>query len=280
MLASAGLDPAELQQQWLDDYSQLTLPLAQLVAKVHRTRVSKAVGTLRVQPADLMARINFLAYEVCLTVNDLKHMLQRHLKFVSFHLESARDLLSWLQAQQVSNKQLQLASRAYPTFWSVDVARLQRSKQHLQQQLSITDSQWAEGLALQPWALTATTEVVDGVVAWLEAEPLGFGRTELAQLWQSSPQLFATPAATQRRNLQGLLDRCPLDKQQLRAFMRGSCALLTNGYETVLAKLDSLLGELPGLAPGLPKLLVNGGSLLGLSWESNFRQAGVLPELR
>ena len=118
------------------------------------------------------------------------------------------------------------------------------------------------------------------MVAWLEAKPLEFSRTELAQLWQSSPYLFATPAATLQRNLQGLLDRCPLDKQQLRAFMRGSCALLTNGYETVVDKLDSLVAELPGVEPGLAKLLVYSSSLLCLSWESNFKQAGVPPDLR
>ena len=39
-------------------------------------------------------------------------------------------------------------------------------------------------------------------------------------------------------------------------------------YEAVLAKLDSLLAELPGLAPGLAKVLALGGSLLCLSWES------------
>ncbi|GAB4813219.1 hypothetical protein N2152v2_000265 [Parachlorella kessleri] len=147
ILASVGLDPAELQQQRAEDYSRLTLPLAQVLAEVHAARVAKAVGTLKVQPAVLMARICFLAYE-------------------------------------------------------------------------------------------------------------------------SSPALFAIPVTTLQRNLQGLLSRCPMNEQQLRAFVRGQYTLLWLDYECVLSKLDSLLAELPGLKQGVAKLLVYGGSLLSLSWES------------
>ena len=115
-LARASLDSTELQQQRPEEYSRLTLPLAQVLAEVHTARGARAVSTLTLQPADLLARINFLAYEVGLTVNGLNHVLQRQLKFVLFHLESARDLLHWLRAQHVSIQQLQLASRGLPNF--------------------------------------------------------------------------------------------------------------------------------------------------------------------
>ena len=268
ILAGAGLDPAELQQQRPNDYSRLTLLLAQVLAQVHTARVARAVGTLHLHPAELMTRICFLAFEVGLAAGDLERIVQRHLDSLRFDIESARGLLSWLQGQQVSTRQLRLASRSFPGIWSVDVKKIQRSKQHLQQRLAVKDSQWAEAFAANPLAARAGPEVVDGVVAWLEAEPLGFSRPEVAQLWRSSPLVFAIPVATLQRNLQGLLSRCPMDKLQLRTFMRGSCCVFTQDFDTVVAKLDSLLAELPGLAPRLANLIMFSGSLLALSRES------------
>ena len=202
VLASAGLDPIELQQQRPEEYSRLTLPLAQVLAQLHTTRVAKAVGTLTVQPAEMMARICFLAYEVGLSPGDLRQIVQRYSDSLRFDLESGRGLLAWLRLQGVSTSQLRLASRCFPKIWSADVSRLQRNKQHLHQQLAVTDSQWAEAFAAQPQAAWAAPEVVDGVVAWLEAEPLGFSRPEVAQQWRSAPLLFAIPVATLQRNLQ------------------------------------------------------------------------------
>ncbi|GAB4813218.1 hypothetical protein N2152v2_000264 [Parachlorella kessleri] len=268
ILANAGLDPAELQQQRPEDYARLTVPLAQVLAEVHAARIAKAVGKLMVQPAELMGRICFLAYQVGLTAGDLRLTLQRYPGYLAFDVEAAKRLLGWLQLQQVSTSELRLASLAGPSFWSVDVIRMQRGKQHLQQKLSVTDRQWAQALATEPRAAWAAPEVVDDVIAWLTAAPLGFSMAEVAQLWQSSPVLFASPGAMLQRNLQGLLSRCPMDTQQLRSFMRGRCKLLLQDFEGLLEKLDSLLAELPGLEQGLTKLLVHGGSLLFLSWES------------
>ena len=267
VLASADLDPEELQQRRPDDYSRLTLPLAQVLAEVHVARVARAVGTLKLQPAELMARVCFLAQEVELTPGDLRHMLQCSLTFVLFDLESARDLLIWLQAQKVSRRQLQQASRGYPKLWAMSVERMKRSKQHLQKQLPVTDRQWADVLGSQARGASPAPEVFDDVVAWLESEPLEFSKKDIVQLWRSSPQVLTTPVATLQRSLRELLSRCPLSHQQLRQILLHQGRWLLHDHEGLMAKLDSLIAELPSLEPGLGRLLALSGGALALDSE-------------
>ncbi|GAB4822695.1 hypothetical protein N2152v2_009741 [Parachlorella kessleri] len=266
ILANAGLNPAELQREDPTAYSLLTLPLARVLAKVHTDRLTTKAWLL-LHPAQLMARICFLACDVGLTADYILAKYGQNTDSLHFNLDGAWQLLAWLQAQQVSNSQLQIASMSNPQLWSVDLGAAQRSKQHVQQRLGVTDVQWVEAFLLQTKVLAARPEVLDGVAAWLEAEPLGFSRAEVAQLWRSNPQLFSSPAATLEHNLQRLLSRCPLSDQQLRSFMRGPCSLLVQSNEVLLAKLDSLLAELPDLEARLDRLLVLGGSALNLDTE-------------
>ncbi|GAB4822693.1 hypothetical protein N2152v2_009739 [Parachlorella kessleri] len=275
ILAGAGLDPAELQRGNPTAYSLLTVPLARVLAEVHTHRLTTKACVV-VQPAQLMARICFLAHDVGLMADHIRARYGRHTDALRFDLDGAQHLLAWLQLQQVSNSQLQIASLSCPHLWSLGVDAAQRSKQHVQQRLGVTDTQWAKAFCLQLGRFVTRPEVVDGAIAWLEAEPLGFSTAEVAQLWQSNPQLFATPAATLQHNLQSLLSRCPLSKQQLRSFMHGHCSLLFQTHEVLLAKLDSLLAELPGLEARLDRVLVLGGTALNLESEVLLRKTSCL----
>ncbi|GAB4822697.1 hypothetical protein N2152v2_009743 [Parachlorella kessleri] len=271
ILAGAGLDPAELQRHHPLAYTLLTVPLARVLAEVHADRLARAAAeerSLRLDPAQLMARICFLAYDVGLTADHIRARYRQYTRSLYFDLDGAQQLLAWLRSQQVTNNQLQIATLSNHQLWSFDVGSAQRCKQHVQECLGLTDTQWAEALTSQRGGLAGRPEVVDGVIAWLEAEPLGFSRAEVAQLWRSNPQLFGTPAATLHNNLQRLLSRCPLSKQQLRSFMRGNSNLLWLDCAGLLAKLDSLVAELPGLEARLDRLLVLGGSVLSLETEA------------
>ncbi|GAB4822696.1 hypothetical protein N2152v2_009742 [Parachlorella kessleri] len=275
ILASAGLDPAELQRENPTAYSLLTVPLSQVLAEVHAHRLTTK-ARLVLQPAQLMARICFVGYDVGLTAEHIRSTYQRSADSLHFDLDGAQQLLAWLRLQNVSSSRLQLASMSNSQLWSVDVGTAQRSKEHIQQRLGVTDEQWAEGFVLQTKGFAARPEVLDGVIAWLQAEPLGISRAEVAQLWRSNPQLFAYPAATLQHNLQSLLSRCPLSQQQLRASVRGPCQSLLCDPEGVLAKLDSLVAELPGLEARLDRLLVFGGATLNLETEVYLGKASCL----
>ena len=61
VLASAALNPAELERQQPIAYSQLTPALAQVLAEVHVARVARAKASIRMHAAELMARTCFLA---------------------------------------------------------------------------------------------------------------------------------------------------------------------------------------------------------------------------
>ena len=263
ILASAGLDPAQLHRENPAAYSLLTVPLARVLAEVHLDRVTTK-AYLRLHPAQLMARICFLAYDVELTAEQIRARYRQNANSLHFDLEGAQQLLAWLKSQHISSRQLQVASMSGHQLWATDVGAAQRSKQHVQQRLGVTDMQWAEAFTTQPCAFAVRQETLDGVIAWLEAEPLAFSKAEVRQLWQSNSLLFAASAATLQHNLHRLLSRCPLSKQQLRSFMRGNCTLLWNDPEGLLAKLDCLVAELPDLEAGLDRLLVHGGTALSL----------------
>ncbi|GAB4822694.1 hypothetical protein N2152v2_009740 [Parachlorella kessleri] len=71
ILAGAGLDPAELQRENPTMYSLLTVPLARVLAKVHTDRLTTKAWLL-LHPAQLMARICFLAYDVGLKAEHIR----------------------------------------------------------------------------------------------------------------------------------------------------------------------------------------------------------------
>ncbi|GAB4813232.1 hypothetical protein N2152v2_000278 [Parachlorella kessleri] len=110
VLASAGLDPAELQRQAPTSYSQLSTALARVLAEVYAEWVAGGRVT-RVPAAKLMTRICFLASEVGLTAAEIRAGHRKHVKFLSFSLDGARRLHGWLQLQHLSKDQLRLASR-------------------------------------------------------------------------------------------------------------------------------------------------------------------------
>ncbi|GAB4813254.1 hypothetical protein N2152v2_000300 [Parachlorella kessleri] len=118
VLASAGLDPAELEQRAPDAYSDLTPALAQVLVEVLADRVASGKVT-RVPVAELMARICFLYWEVGLTAVEIRDGHRRYWRFLSFSLDGARRLHSWLRLQQITTDQLRLASRNYTTLWAL-----------------------------------------------------------------------------------------------------------------------------------------------------------------
>ena len=181
ILASAGLNPAELQRESPSAYSLLTVPMARIMAEVHLDRLTTK-AYLRLHPAQLMARICFLAYDVGLTTEQIRARHGQATDTLLFDLDGAQRLLAWLRLQHVSHGQLQVASLSNLKLWSYDVGAAQRSKQHVQQRLGVTDAQWVEAFTLQDKGFTARPEVLDGVIAWLEAEPVGFSTAEVRQL--------------------------------------------------------------------------------------------------
>ena len=132
----------------------------------------------------------------------------------------------------------------------------------MQQQLSVTDSQWCRAFTSQPQAVRAPPERVDGVIAWLEAKPLGFSRAEVAKLWLSQPALFARSADVLQHRLAQLVSRFSFHEAHMRGVVRSSSVLLTLGSGVLLSALDSLLAAEPCLRASIPWLLRSGGSAL------------------
>ena len=278
VLASAGLNPAELQEQACDAYSQLTPALAQVLAEVHADWVSRGKGA-RVPVAELMARICFLAREVGLTAAEIRDGHRSFKAFLYFKLDGARRLHGWLQLQHLSTDQLRLASRNYLKLWSTNALSLQRYKEHVQQRLSVTDSQWRKLFVTQPQPLLASPERVDGVIAWLEAEPLGLSRAELTKLWLSFPVLFSLPAALLQHRLGQLVSRFSLSERGMQQVVFSSSSVLARPSPVILSQLDSLLAAAPCLRASIPWLLCKGGgSVLGYSAETVLSKIDFLRE--
>ncbi|GAB4813248.1 hypothetical protein N2152v2_000294 [Parachlorella kessleri] len=267
VLASAGLDPAELQRQAPEAYSQLSVALAQVLAEVVVDRAASSKFT-RVPPAELMARICFLAWEVGLTVADIRAGHRKSGKFLFFTLDGARRLHRWLEMQHLSTDQLRLASRSYSTLWAINALTFQRSKKHVQQQLAVTHTQWCKAFTTRPVAVLASPERVSGVIAWLEAKPLGLSRAKAAQLWLCQPVLFSLSAEVLQHRLGQLVSRFALREIDMRRVVCSSPTLLTIGAHTFASKMDSLLAVEPCLRASIPSLLCNGGSALAHSTET------------
>ncbi|GAB4813251.1 hypothetical protein N2152v2_000297 [Parachlorella kessleri] len=268
VLASAGLNPAELQQQAPAAYSQLSLQLAQVLAEVHVGWAASIRGT-RVPAAELLARICFLAWEVGLTADEVRDGHRSYRKLLSFTLDGARQLRSWLRMQQVNTDQLRLASRTYSSLWSVDIVKLQRSKEHVQQQLAVTDRQWCKAFTTSPHSVRAASpDRLDAVIAWLEAKPLGLSREKMAQLWLTQPALFAVSSDVLQLRLGQLISRFSLAESDMRRVLYSGPPLLARDSETLFSDLDSLLAAEPCLRTSIPWLLCNGGSVLVHSTES------------
>ncbi|GAB4813229.1 hypothetical protein N2152v2_000275 [Parachlorella kessleri] len=264
VLASAGLDPAELQEQAPDAYDELCLKLAEVLAEVHAARVAKAKISLQLPPAMLVARICFLYWEVGLTAAEIRHGYCRNEELLQFDLDGARHLHIWLQLQHLTEDQLRLASRSYTRLWGTNVLILQCYKEHVQQQLSVTDSQWRNLFVTRPQSLLALPERVDGVIAWLEAKPLGFSRKEVARLWRAFPALFCLSADVLQQRLGQLASRFSLSGRSLRQVVFGSTSVLVRDPGTISAQLDSLLAAAPCLrSTTIPWLLCMGGSAVG-----------------
>jgi len=278
VLASVGLDPAELQRQASAAYSQLNPALAQVLGEVQADWGDSSGGTRVPDAAELMARICFLAREVGLTAIEIRDMHRRERRCLSFSLGDARSLHDWLRLQGLSTDQLRLASRGYNGLWAANVLKLENSKEHVQQQLSVTNSQWCKAFTTNPWSLVASPERVDGVIAWLEAKPLGFSRAEMAKLWLSLPGLFALSADVLQHRLRQLVSRFLLDEDDLRRVVCSSPALLTLDSDSLLSKLDSLLVAEPGVRASIPSLLCSGGSALGHSTETLLSKVKFLRE--
>ena len=138
----------------------------------------------------------------------------------------------------------------------------------MQQQLSVTDSQWCRLFTSQPQPVRASPERVTGAIAWLEAAPLGFSRVEVAKLWLSQPALFAGSADVLQHRLRQLASRFSLDDADMRRVVSGSPALLTQKSSTILSAVDSLLAAEPCLRASISWLLCNDGSALGYSTET------------
>ncbi|GAB4813249.1 hypothetical protein N2152v2_000295 [Parachlorella kessleri] len=277
VLVGAGLDPAELQQA-PDAYSELTPALAQVLAEVHVNWAASMRGP-RVPAAELLARICFLAWEVGLTAVDIRDGHRRDRRSLSFTLDGARRLHSWLRLQQLSTDQLRLASRTYKSLWSVDIMELQSGKEHVQQQLAVTDRQWCKTFTTGPHSVRAASpDKLDGVIAWLEAQPLGLSRTEVAKLWLSQPGLFAVSADVLQHRLEQLVSRFSLGEGDMRRVVSSSTAVLVRPSDTLLSKVDRLLDAEPCLRASIPWLLCNGGSALCHSKETVLSKINILQE--
>ncbi|GAB4813244.1 hypothetical protein N2152v2_000290 [Parachlorella kessleri] len=270
VLASAGLDPAELQRQAPDAYCELTLALAQVLVEVLADRAASGKVT-RLPAAELMARICFLAWEVGLTAAEIRDGHCRDWTFLWFTLDRARRLHSWLCLQQLSADQLRLASRQAKNLWAFDVAELERGKEHVQQRLAVTDSQWCKAFITNSQSVRAASpEKLDGAIAWLEADPLGLSRQDMAKLWLFQPGLFAVSSDVLQHRLGQLVSRFSLSKGDMRRVVCSSPILLASrDSDTLLSSLDSLLATEPCLRASIPGLLCSGGfCVLGLSTES------------
>ncbi|GAB4813252.1 hypothetical protein N2152v2_000298 [Parachlorella kessleri] len=256
VLAAAGLDPAELEQQAPDAYSELSPALAQVLAEVVGNRVVSSNFT-RVPAAELMARICFLAWEVGLTAAEIRDGHRRYWRFLSFTLDSSRRLHSWLQLQHLSTDQLRLASRNYSTLWALDAVTFQRNKEHVQQQLD-------------PGALSSNLDSL------LAAEPC---------LRASSPWLLRNSGTVLSCSPETLLCKVKFlrqngfDEEQLSRVLRACPMVLSSNLEDkikpILAALQSVLGSQEGVVAAV----VKAPSLLVAALETIDGNVGVLKEL-
>ena len=160
---------------------------------------------------------------------------------MSFRLDGAQAALRWLR-QYLTQQQLENLASLYHQVWAYIEAGLQDNKQRLQQQFSLSDSEWAGLVYRYPVLLYSATAARD-MAAWLQSGPARLSEGEVQVLFRRDPLLFHRDLRNVEKKLQLILERCALPLTEAKFVMTKGSSLVSINEETLQKKLATLEGH-------------------------------------
>ena len=172
-----------LQREAPEACAALDLPLARaLVAALHRRRGVQNQGAHNITPAQLAARLVFLASEAGVEAKDVRRVYSGRLENLYFSLDTARAALGWLRQQGLTPDQLQ-RTVAYPRVWNTTLGALAASKAGLQRLFGLSDAEWAAKVSTKPNLLTVAPASAQAMVDWLRSPAVGMDAAGVRRQW-------------------------------------------------------------------------------------------------